>query len=185
MVNEMMAVKPDTELERIQLNMDFYDFEKGIKAFRKLCVNPKSKDEKLLYATYKSLLNNGNQVFGHANEYFLKSLFLYLSSGFEDAKVFPSHFIKKMRPFIVLDRLQMQRIIYTLYDADRDGTVSIVDILHVKNSVPPDTQFGIEAKKLVEDYYKQCIVKDTVFDYKMFEKLLPASCIGSEILVSY
>ena len=79
--------------------------------------------------------------------------------------------------------MEFKKIIYYIYDADKDGTVSIVDLLFLKSNVSENTQFGQEINKLINEYYTEWIEKKVEFDKRMFDKLLPLSWLGTEILV--
>ena len=89
-----------------------------------------------------------------------------------------------MKPFIIVERYSIQKIIYYLYDADKDGIVSIVDLLFVQSNVNENSQFGREVNKLISDYYNEWIMGKAEFDKRLFDKILPLSCIGTEILVN-
>ena len=74
----------------------------------------------------------------------------------------------------------IKQSIYELYDANKDGEVTIIDLLHVQAQVEPNCQFGKEIHMLAEEYSK-IITKETYVGTspniikRIFDKILDVS----------
>lgn len=153
--------------------------------------------------TYESLKRHFKIVFGAENELFIKMLYNYLISDFTTATLMQrkglvsfSTFVKKMVYFVRQERYGVAKAIYKILNSANRPTLlktksekfTLFDIVNALSQVSQATQWGEELKAIQDAYFNQIVMaqhkkKSSIIEPDFFNKILPFSCIGSEIMI--
>ena len=72
-----------------------------------------------------------------------------------------------------------------MYDMDKDGEVTIIDLLHSQAQTTNDCQFGNEVHSLVKEYSKILLAKKAGgkidISGHLFNIFMPLSCVAPEL----
>jgi len=80
----------------------------------------------------------------------------------------------------------MPTCIKALYDSDKNGSVTILDIMHAQAKVTEDTQFGREIHSLSKEY-SRLLMENKAFSERfniikyLFSEFIPISWIATEL----
>jgi Ca2+-binding EF-hand superfamily protein len=88
------------------------------------------------FITKESINRNFKHIFGDESEFMENNLYYYLSGGYSKLKVTLSMFISKMVALLSSNRVSAMSVVFHLYDVDRDGTISVLDLMHIRTFVP-------------------------------------------------
>jgi len=94
-------------------------------------------------------LKNFTNLFKSDCPAFGKLLYLYLAEGFHRCRIRPSRFIKRMLPLFDKDRhhFKVNALAFAILDVDRDGELSILNLVHLCLNIPLNTKIGREVIK--------------------------------------
>ena len=85
-----------------------------------------------IFITEKHILANFERVFGVSCPYFGKILYLYMSKGYDRAKISFLRFLECLYPFMNNeDRNSHNKIAFQMLDIDNDNSLNILNLLHL------------------------------------------------------
>jgi hypothetical protein len=85
-----------------------------------------------IFVTEKQILANFERVFGVPCPYFGKILYLYMSKGYDRAKISFLRFLECLYPFMN-DEAQNRhnKFAFDMLDIDKDDSLNILNLLHL------------------------------------------------------
>lgn len=129
-------------------------------------------------------------MFGVQCDFFGKILYLYMSKGFDRAKISFLRFLECLYPFMNNDdKNRHNQIAFYMLDIDNDNTLNILNLLHLQENLPMQSKIGTEIISLIEYYINNNLTKKTNstnntnpgINYDAFSKIVKKSSIIEEI----
>ena len=97
--------------------------------------------------------------------------------------------------FVRQERFGVSKVVYKILNSANRPTLlktksekfTLFDIVNALSQVSQATQWGEELKKIQDSYFNQIVMaqskkKSSIIEPEFFNKILPFSCIGSEII---
>ena len=137
--------------------------------------------------TEQNFMKNIKYIVGEDEPYFGKMLYLWMSNGYDRAKITICEFIEFLIPFRGEDKAKQLRHCYEIFDIDHDGTLNILNLLHVNKYIKPRTLLAREVIIMIDEYLAKNILNNNKrlnrveIEFENFHKLLISSCIRDEI----
>ena len=88
----------------------------------------------------ENFTKNIKHVIGVEHQFFGKLLYLWMSGGYDKAKISMQQFIECLLVFYKEDKNLHTRACFGIYDIDKDGILNILNLLHVYGNLNPYTQ---------------------------------------------
>lgn len=148
--------KISDELTKWRILIGESKVEEYWKAFRKLAVDP-MKTETEIVATLDSIKANFKKVFGADNDFLAKWIYYYLTWGYLDREIRLPDFISKFLGYSTCLKKDLYKFIFNFLDVNRDGQVTIIDLIFFYTYMPKNTQFGTEIADAIELYQAKLI----------------------------
>ena len=150
--------------------------------------NPSTSfQETHIYLDEKDLKNNTKEVFGIDCPFFGKILYLFMSKGFDRAKISLARFLECLYPlYDDANRMNQNKIAFKIMDIDRDNSLNIINLLHLQKNFHATSKMGIEIYKIMEYQIQKNLHNKNSFrhekiNYDIFHKVVGPSCIIKEI----
>lgn len=152
------------------------------RAFKKLYGNGQYSDpdnEGQPYLTEKNFTQNIQEVTGTESEFFGKMLYLYFSNGLDKVKITMQRFFEGLKPYTVDEERQRHaQTTFRILDIDHDGTLNVINLLHLYTKIPTKTRLGQELFKVIEWFLDENTKKKSILqkiDINL-EKYLKINC---------
>ena len=96
--------------------------------------------ETSIYLVEKDLIKNFGAVFGVDCPFFGKMLYIYLARGYNRAKISFLRFLDCLFPLFHNDNRQdHNKIVFEIFDIDRDNELNILNLLYLQMNLSPRT----------------------------------------------
>jgi hypothetical protein len=106
----------------------------------------------------ENFIKNIKHLIGTDCPFFGKLLFLQMGGGYDKARIDMISWINYFAQFYKdEDRLLHLKLSFKLIDIDRDGTLNILNLLHLYKNIPSSSDFGLELLKLIKFHIKHNI----------------------------
>ena len=101
------------------------NLEKNFVLLAKKIANENEKD---IYITEQSMIQNFEKVFGYKNESLAKRLYKFLSKRQPNTRVYFESYVRRLFKLLYGTFLQKNMISFDLYDYDGNGSINALDI---------------------------------------------------------
>ena len=135
-------------------------------------------------------MTNFHHVFGEKCPYFGKILYLYMSKGYDRAKITFVRFLQCLYPFMNNEeRNSHNKIAFQMLDIDKDNDLNILNLIHLHKNMEKDSKIGQEIFSLIEYYINNTLTKKSSgtknkmsgINYDYFSKIVKKCAIIDEI----
>eukprot|EP00347_Sterkiella_histriomuscorum_P021107 403335227 len=165
------------------------------------------------YISKDSMMKNMHELFGVQNDYFGEMIYKYLSNGAEKKRISLLTWLQKFKLFwpkkqdddyehMILRQnslnyyqkcqqelekiLQLNKIAFEILDFDKDGILSVLDLIRIQDNFSSSSELAIEMNKIMEMYKNKNIRPKNVrnpfvFDFDSFNSIIHSSCIIKEL----
>ena len=79
-------------------------------------------------------------------------------------------FVKQMSIFLEDEKILIMNQVFTIYDSNNDGVVTLMDLCHAAAFIPCNTQLGAEIEQIMQEYLDQVVLVRTRRIIKCIEK---------------
>ena len=100
----------------------------------------------------ENFTKNIKHVIGVDYPFFGKLLYLWMSGGYDKAKITMLQFIESLLVFKTDDKNAHIRTCFKILDIDNDGLINILNLLHLYNQMSMRTLLGREVKLMIDEY---------------------------------
>lgn len=100
----------------------------------------------------ENFTKNIKHVIGVDYPFFGKLLYLWMSGGYDKAKISMFQFVECLMVFHRDDKNAHIRTCFKILDIDHDGLLNILNLLHLYNHMSMQTLLGREVKLLIDEY---------------------------------
>jgi len=85
--------------------------------------------------TEENFIKNIKYVIGEDEPYFGKCLYLYMSQGYDKAKITINQFIEWLLPFRGDNKQKQLHLCFDILDIDQDKLLNILNLLHLNKNL--------------------------------------------------
>ena len=148
---------------------------------------PGSHIDGVCVLTEINFIKNIKYVIGIDEPYFGKMLYLWMSNGYDGAKITIVDFITFLMPFREDNKPKQHKLCFEILDIDHDRMLNILNLLHLHKYLSPRTLLQKEIILIIDEYLRKNILNNNKrlnrieIDYENYHKLLTSSCIRNEI----
>jgi hypothetical protein len=138
-----------------------------------------------MYLEEKNFIDNFKDVFDTDSSFFGKLLYLHMARGFDKGKVNFLRYLEVLYPLCSAEnRMNHNKIVYSLLDLDHDGGLNIINLLHLQKNFSPKSKVGQEILLLIKYFIDNFLSKKATTNkqrlsitYELFSKIVGRSCI--------
>lgn len=151
-------------------------------------MNPTSSESEMI-VTLESIRGNFKGIFGVENDFFATALYYYLSNGYHQKEIRLPDFITKFLGFNTLLQKDLYTFMISFLDANRDGQVTLIDLIYFYTHMAKNTQFGEEIANAIELFISKLVFdirgsRPRVISPTHFRLFFPElSCLVTEFLI--
>ncbi len=99
--------------------------------------------------TEKNFVRNIKHVIGCDEPYFGKMLYLWISQGYDRAKITINDFIEWLIPFKGDNKQKQLHLCFDILDIDNDKLLNILNLLHLQKNLKPRTILAREVTIII------------------------------------
>jgi len=182
----LSTLKADKELNKWRIVLGEERVDEFSNAFSKLS-NEKLKPENEIIVSLVSIQDNFESIFGVKNDFLAKCIYYYLTDGYLDKDIKLPEFIKKFLCFGTYMKKDFYNFIFNFLDVNKDGQVTMIDLIFFYTYLPMNTQFGAEIAETIEIFSKKFILnkgrRPGAINIEIFKSLYPElPCLVAEIM---
>jgi len=97
------------------------------------------------YLTEETIIKGFHNVFGYDCPFFARLIYLFLAHGFDKSKIGLSRIIQEFQILLKEDQGELHnKLIFKIYDYDRDGELTILNLLNLQQSISVRSKVGQE-----------------------------------------
>ena len=130
----------------------------------------------------QNFMKNIKHVIGVDYPFFGKMLYLWMSGGYNKAKITMYQFIENMMVFVKDDKNAHIRTCFKILDIDGDGLINILNLLHLYRHMSIRTLLGREVMLMIDEYLSKnvftspLVIKKTEINFELFFKIVGGKC---------
>ena len=153
---KLSHAKEESEINKWRQVIGVSKVDDFIKAFRKISANPAHSEVEMI-VTLDSIRGNFKAIFGVQNDFFATALYYYLSNGYHQKEIKLPDFISKFLGFNTLLQKDLYTFLISFLDANRDGQVTLIDLIYFYTHMQKNTQFGEEIANAIELFISKLV----------------------------
>lgn len=114
-------------------------------------------------------------------------IYFYLSDGKTNCEIKFSHFFRRLILPLEGDDEQKRDLNFKMLDDDRNGFVSIPEIIKLYLELPKSSEYAAELRYIFKHYidnvipFQSVLKKKAKFDFCDYKSIIPYSCITLEL----
>ena len=124
--------------------------------------------------------------------FFGKMLYIYMANGYDKSKITFLRFLQKLIPLWEPEnRPNYNVLIFKMLDIDNDGCLNILNLLHLRTSLPNlKSMIGFEIFNLIDFFIVNFLTKGSLasinsanlgINYEVFSRIIVKSCLIDQI----